>query len=133
LPIKVILDSSFLLTPPEFHVNLSEELEKVLNRKVEAIILSPVYEELKRIYEEKRPKEGKKALMALEFIEEFDIVDVKKQRNEAVDDVIIRLAGEWKCPVATNDRGLRRRLRDIGVAVVYLRQKSHLEVKGVIG
>ena len=107
-------------------------MEKVLNRKVQGIILSPVYEELLRLSKDKSLKERKKALIALKFLDVFDIIEIKRRQDETVDDLIIRYAKEWNYPVATNDRELRRRLRDIEIAVVYLRQKSHLEVEGVI-
>jgi len=126
------LDSNFLIIQPQFHINISEELEKVLNQKAKGIVLSPVYEELQRLSRKKGSKERKIALMTLRFIEDFDIVDVKREQNETVDDLIIRLAKEWNCPVATNDRELRKRLRDASITVIYLRQKSHLEFKGVI-
>ena len=132
MPVKIILDSNFLIIQPQFHLNISKELEKVINRKVKGIIISPVYEELLRLSKDKGGKERKKALMALQFIEDFDIVNVERRRNENVDDLIIRLAIEWNCPVATNDRVLRRKLRDMRVAVIYLRQKSRLEVEGEI-
>jgi len=133
LSIKIILDSNFLLIQPQFHIDILEELENVLNQRVTGIILSPVYKELQTISRGNNVNERKKALFVLKYIEGFDIVDVIKRQNETVDDLIIRLAKEWNYPVATNDKKLRKRLRDVSIAVVYLRQKSHLEVQGVIG
>lgn len=68
--------------------------------------------------------------MALKSIEKCQVVNVEQKVDETHDDVIVRLASEWKCPVATNDRVLRKRLRHINVPVIYLRQKSHLEMEG---
>lgn len=133
LSIKIILDSNFLLIQPQFHINILEELENVLNQRVKGIILSPVYKELQTLSRGNNANERKKALFVLKYIEGFEIVDVTKRQNETVDDLIIRLAKEWNYPVATNDKKLRKRLRDVSIAVVYLRQKSHLEVQGVIG
>lgn len=133
LSIKIILDSNFLLIQPQFHINIIENLENVLNQKVKGIILSPVYKEIQNLSRGNNINERKKALFTLKHIEGFEIVDVTKKQNESVDDLIIRLAKEWNCPVATNDKKLRKKLRDMNIAVVYLRQKSHLEVQGVIG
>jgi rRNA-processing protein FCF1 len=51
---------------------------------------------------------------------------------ETVDDSIVRVALDGPFIVATNDAELRRRLRRVGVSVVFLRQRSHLEIEGVI-
>jgi rRNA-processing protein FCF1 len=117
---------------PQFHININKELEKILNRKIERIIISPIYEELQNLTKKKEIKETKNALMTLQLIENFEIVKVKRLQNETVDDLIIRLAKKWNSPVATNDKKLRRRLRSMNVAVIYLRQKSRLEVEGMM-
>jgi hypothetical protein len=48
------------------------------------------------------------------------------------DDAIVRAAKDWKAVVFTNDRQLRKRLKDISVPVIYVRQKSRLEIDGMI-
>ena len=132
LPVKIIFDSNFLLIQPQFCINIYEELENKLNRKIERIIISPIYEELQKLSKRKKIKERKNALMTLQFIKNFDIIKVERLQNETVDDLIIRLAKKWNCPVATNDKELRRKLRNRSIAVIYLRQKSRLEVEGMI-
>ena len=71
-------------------------------------------------------------MAALKYAEGLKCVDVEARPTEAVDDLILRLACEWGLPVATNDRVLRKRLRDAKVTVIYLRQRSHLEIYGSI-
>ncbi len=44
----------------------------------------------------------------------------------------MRVAESWDSPVFTNDRVLKKRLRDISVPVIYVRQKSRLDVDGLI-
>ena len=48
------------------------------------------------------------------------------------DDAIVRVAKNWNSPVFTNDRDLKKRLRDISVPVIYVRQKSRLDIDGLI-
>jgi hypothetical protein len=100
-----------------------------LKQGYEPILLSPTYEELLKMAE-KSPKMRQQVSIALKLTEKCQIVDVEKKVNETHDDVIVRAASEWKCPVATNDSELRRRLRNINVPVIYLRQKSRLEMEG---
>jgi len=132
MSLKVIVDSNFLMIPSQFRLDIFGELRRTLNRSVKVIILSPVYEELRKISLVTSPKHRRQAEMALKLIEGFEIVNIRPNLGETVDDLIIRLAKEWNCPVATNDGKLRRKLRDIRVPVIYLRQRVRLEVEGVI-
>ncbi|PJB20952.1 MAG: nucleotide-binding protein, partial [Euryarchaeota archaeon CG_4_9_14_3_um_filter_38_12] len=50
--------------------------------------------------------------------------------NGNPDDSIIELAEKEKGVVVTNDRILKKRLREKNIPVVYLRGKNHLEIEG---
>jgi len=127
---KVILDSNFLFIPFQFQVDIFEELPKLLNQRLDLVILSPTQVELQEKAKRGSPKTRKRTSLALELAEKCHLVTVEQDFGETPDDVIVRVAAEWKCPVATNDKALRKRLRDISVPVIYLRQKSRLEMEG---
>ena len=120
-----------MFVPIQFCLDIFRELEEVTNRKVEAILLHPVYRELKKVSKSRGAK-GRCAEMALRYVDKLKILKVEEEPGETVDDTILRLAVEWKCAVATNDRALRKKLREMQVAVIYLRQKSHLTIEGNI-
>jgi len=101
-----------------------------LRQRYEPILLSPTRKELLMMAEKGSPKMRQQVSSALKLTEKCRMVDVEKKFNETHDDVIVRVASEWKCPVATNDGVLRKRLRHINVPVIYLRQKSRLEMDG---
>lgn len=130
--IRVILDSNFLLIPLQFKIDIFEELMKLLNQRVEPILLTPIERELRTMATIGSPKQRKLASRALELAHKCIKVNVRRGKGETNDDVILRVATDLKCPVATNDRRLRRRLRDISVPVIYMRQKSRLELEGSI-
>ena len=130
MPIKVIVDSNFLMIPSKFRIDIFGELSRTLNRLVDLIVLSPVYEELQNISLDAHPKLSKQAKMALKIIEKLEIVDVKPIPEETVDNIILRIAKEWNCPVATNDNELRKKLKMIGIPVIYLRQGVRLGLEG---
>ncbi|RLI46818.1 30S processome protein Utp24 [Candidatus Bathyarchaeota archaeon] len=130
MTIKIILDANFLFIPSQFQIDIFDELMKLLNQRFEPILLSPTYKELQKIAEKGSPKMRQHASLALKLAEKCRLVEVKQDFEETHDDVIVRVAAEWKCPVATNDQALRKRLRDINVSVIYLRQRSHLEMEG---
>jgi rRNA-processing protein FCF1 len=130
--LKVILDSNFLFIPAQFQLDIFEELANLLNQRFEHIILSSTQQELQGLSESDSLKTRKQALLALRLAEKCRVVPVEKGLEETYDDVIVRVAAEWKSPVATNDRELRRRLRIMGIPVIFLRQKRRLMLQGAV-
>jgi rRNA-processing protein FCF1 len=130
--LKIILDSNFLFIPSQFKVDIFEELGNLLGQQFDPILLSPTKNELQEIARKGSPKMRRQVSLALKFAEKCHVIDVEKNSKETYDDVIVRVAAEWKCPVATNDRELRKRLRNLGVPVIFLRQKRRLELEGAI-
>ncbi len=128
--LKVIFDSNALFVPLQLKINIFEELKKTLNANFEAVLLSPIRREIERIAEDGSPQMRKDASYALRLVEKCKYVEVKEKTGFSPDDTLVDVAREWKCPVFTNDRQLRKRLRDINVTVIYVRQKSHLAVDG---
>ncbi len=130
--VKVILDSNALFVPLQFRIDIFDCLEKLLERNYELILLSPIKRELEALVKRGSPKMRKNASYALKFAEKCKYVEVDASASALADDVIVEIAKEWKSPVFTNDRQLRKRLRDISVPVIYVRQKSRLEIDGMI-
>ncbi len=129
--LRIILDSNAFFVPLQFKIDIFEELKKLLKLRFEPVLLSSVLQELEKIAKEGSPKMRKQASFALQLAEKCILVNVERARG-SLDDTIVEVAGEWKCPVFTNDRELRGRLRDINVPVIYVRQKSRLEIDGRI-
>ena len=130
MALKIILDSNFLFVPAQFRLDVFEAMTTLVNQKYEPIVLSTTKNEVGKLAKRDAPKLRKQAQMALKLAEKCRLVDVERKRGETNDDVIVRVAAQWECPVATNDSELKRRLRDISIPVVYLRQKSRLELEG---
>lgn len=124
--VQVITDTSFMMVPGMFGVDVVSELERLLNSKCELLVPGPVVRELKRISEHGKPKERAAAGIGLRLVERGSVIEVKGEADES----ILRLAVQKRCAVGTTDAALRRRLRKLGVTVIYLRQKSHLAVAG---
>ena len=130
--LKVILDSNALFVPLEFKLDIFVEVEHLLNRNVDFVLLSPVKRELELLATKDSPKIRRQAVYALKVAEKCKYVAVDEGEKLSTDDVIIKVAKAWNSPVFTNDRQLRRKLRDISVPVIYVRQKSRLEIDGLI-
>jgi len=130
--LRIILDSNALFVPLQFQIDIFEELKTLLKMKFEPVLLSQVQRELEKLAGEGSPKMRKNASYALKLAEKCKLVQVNEESVSSPDDVIFEVAREWKCPVFTNDRQLRKRLRNINVPVIYVRQKSRLEIEGRI-
>jgi len=129
---KIILDSNALFAPLQFRIDIFEALETLLNMNFEPVLLLPIRQELEKIAEKGSPKIRKNASYALKLAEKCKLVEMNKKFAGSPDDAIVQMAQEWNCPVFTNDKELRKRLRDINVPVIYVRQKSRLEIDGRI-
>ena len=130
-PIKVILDSNALFLPLEYRMDIFEEIKQLFGRNVEFVLLSPVKHELELLAAQNATKVRRQASFALRLAEKCKFVAVENY-GETTDDIIVRVAKNWNSPVFTNDRVLKRRLRDISVPVIYLRQKTRLDIDGLI-
>jgi len=130
--LKIILDSNALFVPLESKIDIFEETKRLLNRNLDFVLLSPVKNELKLLATKDSPKIRREALYALKTAEKCKYVVVDNAEKLSTDDVIAKVAKAWNSPVFTNDRQLRKRLRDISVPVIYVRQKSRLDVDGLI-
>jgi len=120
------MDANFLFLPVQFHIDVFEAIEDLLCRRVEFVLPSPVYEEVVRAAGRYRGPER----LAAELARRCEVVEVERLPGESVDDLIVRLASEWRCPVATNDARLRKRLRQLGLPVIFLRGRGKLELEG---
>jgi len=129
--IKVIFDANFLFIPFQFKIDIFDELEALIGR-FEPIILSTTLKELESLSKKRKVKIRNQALAALDLTKKCKIIDMEKNLEESFDDVVLRVAKKWGCPVATNDRTLRKRLREADVAVIFLRQRSRLGIEGYL-
>ena len=128
--IKIILDSNAFFVPLQFKIDIFEGLKTLLNIKFEVILLSPIRRELEKLAIEGPPKIRKNAFYALQMAEKCKLTEINEKVTVSPDDAIVEMAKKWNSPVFTNDKNLRKRLRDINVPVIYVRQKSRLGIDG---
>ncbi len=118
------------MIPFQFNLDVFQEIEYLLQKKVDFIVPSAVKSELTGI--STRGGEGAaEASLALQLASRCRVVEVALDENETVDDAIVKSSQKLGAVVATTDIELKKRLRDINVPVVYLRDKSKLEVDGI--
>ncbi len=126
-PVIVLLDTNALMMISE-GVNVISDLEEELATKPVYVCLESIVKELERIAESSGVKESKKARLALEVVNEKCII--VKSDFETADRDLISKALEFKSKgyrviVATNDREIRRKLREAGVTVAFYRESKN--------
>jgi hypothetical protein len=118
------------MIPAQFHVDILTELGHIIpNYKL--IVPSFVIDELENIKKRSKGKARIEASIALKIAEspEINIMNINLKKRERVDDALLRISKV----LCTNDIGLKRRAKERGITVIYLRQKNYLAVDGYLG
>ena len=117
----VILDSSAVMMLFEFSIDLEDELTRLLG-KFHIVVPRPIFEELKLLSEKGKGKKKLIAKPSLELIKKYEIVNAEGNG----DDAVLKLAKKFNGKVITNDRELRKRVKESSLQTIYLRGKSRL-------
>ncbi len=129
----VVPDTNFLLVPGQFGVDIISELNRILDVKFKIVIPNVVLDELDVIERKTRGKDLLAVRMAKKLAERFETVEIGRFGEKPIDDQILDFAvKKERVIVCTNDKGLKKRLREKGVPVVYLRSKKILELEGML-
>jgi len=127
----VVLDTNVLMLISEGR-NIFEEIDDLLLARCKYVILDVVLNELRKIAH-KHPKSlvRRKAKNVLQLLEsrlkdKYIIVSTEYGDKYNIDDIILEYALARKCYIASNDRDLRRKARQLGVPEIYLRKEKQL-------
>ena len=126
---EVVIDTNFFMVPFQFNVDIITELEKLLP-SYKLTTPSFVINELKGLEKNTKGKVRLNANLALKLAKssKVEIKDISLLENETVDDALLRVSEV----LATNDIELKKRAKDKGITVAYLRQKKYIAVEGKI-
>lgn len=130
---KIFLDTNFLLIPAQFRIDIFQEIDRIITRKYDLIIIPQILEELHEMAKESKKNE-REARIALELAKKCQLLEMSPsiQGNQEVDEIILQSATKQKWIVATNDAALRKKLRSHQVPTITLRNKAHLTLEGDI-
>lgn len=117
---KILLDTNFLVAPFQFSFDLFEELER-LYPYAELCTIADAVQEAKSI------KKGKYKNLVERIIESEEIEVLETEGEGEVDDLLVEVADDFL--IATNDKELKKRIKDQGRPVLIIRSKDHLEVE----
>lgn len=128
LPTKVLCDTNFLLIPIRFGVDILAETTEAVNDIVEFYVSSKVVEEIKLLLSNAKPGLERELRFALNMAKGFRIIE--DDSSLSVDDSLIHLAEKNNMILGTADKELRKKAKNSGVKVVFLRQGRRLLLDG---
>ena len=123
------MDSNFLFLVVSTKLDIFSEIENIIPGRVQFCIADLVRKELVKL-SLKKSEVGRKAEFALRLVDKCDNIKIESKNFEKVDDALVRFAGKNEVIVATSDKELRHRLRDINVPVICVRGRSGVELEG---
>ncbi len=123
---KVALDTNFLLLPFQLKVDVAQQIHELLPT-AEIYIPEEVIRELKKLTRAKG-RVAREAKLGLKYASRFPVVKTASAGDEA----LVELA-EKGYIIATNDKLLKEKIRKMGKAVIFLRQKKLLRIEGYGG
>ena len=127
---KVILDTNFLMIPFQFRVDVISEIDRICDFRYKLATTPEVIEELTALSEKGNGKDHRAAKAALELARKHRITRIKNRKIfKNADEAILSIADE-NLIVATQDRILRKKLKQKKVRLIILRQKKYLKFLG---
>ena len=119
----VVLDTNMLLVPYRFGVDIFEEIQRILPG-VKVYTIPQVIKEIEKL-SRGNLNERLGAKIAKRLLERVEVLPVDE--TLPTDTILVELAKDGYV-IATNDRLLRKRVREVGGYTIYLRERSHLEM-----
>ena len=126
VPVKVLLDTNFLLTMVRHKIHGFEELDAKL--RPELFTLSGVMGEIEAL--SKKDKKIKNEANVVKQILTNNKVKILESTMGSIDNELVELCGEYV--IATNDKVLRQRVQKAGGKTIYIRSLDFIDVSEVL-
>lgn len=120
---KILLDTNFLIDAVRFNVDVFSEIDRICHFKYEILVLDKTVKELNQIMSTKG-KEKRFAMIAKQLIKHKKIRILNCGEGN-VDELLLKIDGI----VATQDKALIKKLKQLGKKVICFRQKKYLIMK----
>ncbi len=123
---KILLDTNFLLIPSQFKVDIFSEIDRIIETNYNICILDKTIDELNNVVNKAKGKDKKAAQLALQLIEHKK-PEIISTETTYVDQAILDIVDKDYI-VATQDKELKKQLKEKGIPVIILRQKKYLQL-----
>lgn len=122
----IILDTNFLMIPYKYHIDIIPEIERLVPEAHRIATLNSVVKELENINNKSGGSDRIASRIALQLIGKANMNIIECEGK--VDESIINFAlNNQDTIICTNDRELRKRLKEGNICVICMRGKSRLE------
>ena len=122
---NVVLDTNALLLPYQLGINIEKELTRLLGI-CRIIVPTSVIKEAEKL----ASSDGSVAMAAklgLNIVRKRDFQIVETIYNG--DDGVMDVAVKTNAAIVTNDKELKKKAREMGLPVIYVRGESRLEIE----
>ena len=123
----IILDTNFLLIPAQFKVDIFSEIDRLIQEPYELCIVDSTIDELQRLMQKESGKDKRASALAIQMFEKKQVKHLKTEKHLNTDKLIVELAKSPDYLVATQDKALKRILKENKVKLIVLRQKKYLQ------
>ncbi len=121
---KIVLDTNTLMLIQQYHFGLFEALESQIDDQNAIFVLDKTVSELEKLINKGRLSEKKAAKLALGLIKHKKLGIIETPKNNLIaDDELLKLHGY---AVLTQDKELKRKLKEKGIEVLTIRQKRRI-------
>ncbi len=122
---KIFLDTNVLLAISQFNIDIFSEIDRVCDFSHELILLNKVEEELTTLFEESTGRMKQSIKLVISIINTKNLKKMKSLDWDT-DTALLNAAKESTGIVATQDKGLKDRLREQHIPVLTIRQKKYM-------
>ena len=122
----IVFDTNFLFVTFEFKIDVIQQLTKLVANNYNLFIYEGTIDELKGI-EKKKDKNKKYLPLIMKMLKLYNFKIIKSSIKHIDDQIMNDL--NVRVLIGTNDKELRLRIWEEGGRVVYMRQKSYLQIK----
>ena len=128
MPVKIMLDTNFLLIPAQFKVDVFEEIKRICDFNYEVVVLDRTIYELNGIVQSQAGSDKAAARLGLQLLEtkKVRVISTKTATFKNVDKIFLEMAAGERLIVATQDKLLKQELKKLGSKVIVLMQKKYL-------
>lgn len=123
--IKVLLDTNFLLTTIRYKLHGLSEIKN--QTSADFYVLSGTIDELKNL--SKKNKKIKKEYLLVEKMLKNEKVIGIKSKTEDVDEELLNLSKKYV--IATNDKELRKKIRENGGKSIYIKKLTTIDLSEI--
>ncbi len=121
---KILPDTSFLISCVEFKIDWQKEFRRILDENLEIIILDKILKEINVVID-KGGRQGRYAKLTKEILKKKKY-KIKKSEKGHTDNILLGLSDKYL--IATQDTGLKKRLKAKKRQLITIRQKKYLKL-----